>query len=178
MSDLTEQLRDADSAFYATGATFMKKSHLTHEEIIAYQELTAAEVSSVFFKLGVQKGSQLFWLMLQSYMIVTRAANAGWAFLKQLDDGDSRGMGEAAKSLRSAMHDYAPQHFSPHVADLEFAADCFEQFYDEAAKTSSREEMEELVFTWTERLRNAAKERRVPRASYQDIIDAYQEKKR
>lgn len=156
----------------------MKKSHLTHEEIIAYQELTSAEVSSVFFKLGVQRGAQLFWMMLQSYMIVTRAANAGWTFLKQFDDGDARGMGEAVKALRSAMHDYAPQHFSPHVADLEFAADCFEQFYDEAARTSSREEMEELVFTWTERLRNAAKERRVPRASYQDIIDMYQQKKK
>jgi len=178
MNDLAEQLRDADSTFYATGATFMKKSHLTHEEIIAYQELSSAEVSSVFFKLGVQRGAQLFWTMLQSYMIVTRVANAAWAFLKQFDDGDPRSVGEAVKALRSALHDYAPQHFSPHVADLEFAADCFEQFYDEAAKTSSREEMEELVFKWTERLRNAAKERRVPRVTYEDIITSYERKNR
>lgn len=165
-----DQTHDPASGFYAKDGPFMKKDHLKHGEILAYQDLSAADVMKLFADLGTSKGAQLFWLMLQSYKIVTRVANAGWEFVKMLDVGQSKGIAEAVAGLRRALHDYSPENFAPNVGELEYAANCFEQFYDEATKTKTREEMEELVFTWTDKLHNAAKERKAKATTSEDIL--------
>lgn len=58
--------------------------------------------------------------------------------------------------MQDAMSEYAPAHFSPHTVDLKFAAECFEQFYNEMATKQSMGEVEELLFLWTSRLQEAA----------------------
>lgn len=140
-----------------------KKTHLAIQEIYQYQDMTAVEISSVFFQLGVQKGAHLFYAMLQSFKIAARAANAGWSLVQLFQQFPSLiGSNELAKRLKdveNAFHDYSPDNFHPHLGDVEFAADCFEQFYNEAAGLNTKEEVEELLFQWTAKLRAEVEQR-------------------
>lgn len=144
-------LSDTNDPFYEYPA-MAKKDHLAVQEIYAYQAMSSAEISSVFFQLGVQKGAIIFHKMLTSFKIAARVANAAWGYVKACEE---KGL-DGPPSIVQALHDYSPDNFHPHVGDVEFAADCFEQFYNEAATLSTKEEVEELLFQWTARLKNEA----------------------
>ena len=130
-----------------------KKEHLEVQKIYAYQEMSAEELNALFEKLGVKDGARLFYLMLKSFGIASRVANAAWGFYKEWK-GQSNGIFTEEERLAEALHDYAPNHFGVPRGNLEFAAQCFESFYNEASTKQTKEEIEELIFQWTKRLRD------------------------
>ena len=170
-------LSDPNDPFYEYPA-MAKKDHLAIQEIYQYQAMSSAEISSVFFQLGVQKGATIFHKMLTSFKIAARAANAGWSLLQAIN-GDVTVMsairGDAAlhaalKGLQNAMHDYSPDNFHPHAGDVEFAADCFEQFFNEASVLTTKEEVEELLFQWTSKLKAQAAEKTAINPTIQEVV--------
>lgn len=152
---------------YGDWGLLMKKNHLSESEIQQYETLTLEEISSVFFKLGVSKGAQLFFVMLQSYRIAARVANAAWGLVQSNLQSP-----EELKRLQQALRDYSPNNFAPHRSDIEFAAECFEEYYNEAAKLMTMEEREELLFQWTAKLHRLAEQAPRVKLTAQDILHA------
>lgn len=128
-----------------------KKEHLEVQKIYTYQHMSAAELNEVFEKLGVKDGARLFYLLLKSFGLAARVANAAWGFYKEWKSSSSNVTVEEEK-LAEALHDYAPDHFGVTNGQLEFAAQCFEEFYNEASGMHTKEEVEELLFAWTSKL--------------------------
>jgi hypothetical protein len=156
-------------------ALMTKKEFLAVREIYQYQEMTVAEISAVFFQLGVQKGANLFYLMLQSYKITARVASAAYGFFKEWRD-KSNGIFAEEERLAEALHDYSPDNFPEfhNFSTLEFAASCFEQFYNEACTKQTKEEVEELIFEWTKKLQDQLEEKRagVQKATVEKVVIA------
>ncbi len=132
-----------------------KKEHLQVQQIYKYQEMSSEELVEVFEKLGIKDGARLFYLMLKSFGLAARVANAAWGFYKEWNK-KSDGIFREEEHLAEALHDYAPDHFGVPRGSIEYAASCFEQFYNEAAGKATKEEIEELIFAWTKKLREEA----------------------
>lgn len=138
-----------------------KKEFLAIREIYQYQEMNVAEIREVFFQLDGQKGANLFWLMLQSYKITARVAAAGWRIFQALKSvlkphEQVWVPPTMMDELEASLADFSPDNFPDfrNAATLEYAAECFEQFYNEACTKTTREEVEELIFEWTQKLRD------------------------
>ncbi len=134
-----------------------KKDYLAIQEIYQYQDMSESEISAVFFTLGVQRAATLFHLMLQSFKITARVANAGWRLFSVLrtvlKPNEKTWIPQTVMAeVEQSLHDYSPDNFRPHIADLEFASACFEQFYNDASTKETKEEIEELIFEWTKKL--------------------------
>lgn len=165
-------LSDPNDPFYEYPA-MAKKDHLAIQEIYQYQAMSSAEISSVFFQLGVQKGAIIFHKMLTSFKIAARVANAAWGLYDKINAGNvshELATSEDMKNLQQSLHDYSPDNFHPHAGDVEFAADCFEQFFNEAAGLTTKEEMEELLFQWTSKLKAQAAEKAVINPTIQEVV--------
>lgn len=148
-------LADPNDPFYSY-QNMTKKNHLAIREIYQYQDMDSAQIGSIFFQLGVQKGANLFYLMLQSFKIAARAANAAWRIHQVLREHGTELPwipSSVLDDLQRSLHDYSPDNFHPHLGDLEFAADCFEQFYNEVAVLETKEQVEERLFEWTKTLK-------------------------
>lgn len=164
---------DPNSDFYKWENFMNRKDHLDEKEIQRYEQLSSPEIGAVFCQIGVAKGAQLFTIMLASYRMASRVANAAWDYVKALDSEDVDAANAAMTRMRRALSDYAPSYFSPHTSDLEFTAACFEQFYEEACTKETREEVEELIFTWTKRIHDqlrATGPRTPPREMLEAIV--------
>ena len=165
-SVVSPNLSDPNDPFYSY-QSLMKKNHLKIQEIYQYQGMDTAQIGSIFFQLGVQKGADLFYLMLQSFKIAARVANAAWGLFETLrchpdilEEVDRRAdLREELTKVGRALNDYSPDNFAPHMGDLEFAADCFEQFYNEVAALETKEQVEERLFEWTKMLKEKLAER-------------------
>jgi len=157
-----------------------KQDHLAEKEIQELEKLDATGIHSVFFQLGVARGADLFRVMLTSYRLAARVANAAWKLVDVMKQTSSAGP-EHWAPLQKALADYAPSYFAPHTSDYEFAAKCFEQFYEQACTKPTREEVEELIFQWTIMLQEnaaAAGPKIPPKQLIEDIVkkakfDAY-----
>lgn len=140
-------------------ALMTKKEFLAIREIYQYQEMTAAEISAVFFQLGVQRGANLFYLMLQSFKITHRVATAGWRLFQAVKSVVKPHEHvwippSIMDEVGAALSDFSPENFPEFrvINHLEFAQRCFEQFYNEASTKTTKEEVEELIFEWGKRL--------------------------
>jgi uncharacterized protein YdcH (DUF465 family) len=156
-------------------ALMAKKTHLSIQEIYQYQHMDSAQIGAVFFQLGVQKGANLFHMMLKSFQIASRVANAAWGVYEKMNPTNvshELASSEAMKKLQQALHDYSPDNFHPHLGDLEFAADCFEQFYNEVAELKTKEEVEERLFQWTAQLREkiATRAEGITKLTVQEVV--------
>lgn len=129
-----------------------KKEHLEVQQIYTYQGMSLEELSTLFTKLGIKDGARLFYLMLRSFSIAARVANSAWGFYKEWKTG-SDGILTEEERMAEALHDYSPDNFGVPAGKFEFAAQCFEDFYNEATTKQTKEEVEELLFEWTKKLR-------------------------
>lgn len=130
-----------------------KKEHLEVQKIYEYQGMNLEELNAVFTKLGIKDGARLFYLMLRSFSLAARVANAAWGFYEEWKTTKERALNNE-DSLAEALHGYSPDNFGVPSNKYEFAAQCFEQFYNEAAAKETKEEVEELLFEWTKKLRS------------------------
>jgi hypothetical protein len=152
-----------------------KKEHLEVQKIYQYQNFTEEELDELFSRLGIKEGARLFYLMLKSFGIAARVANAAWGFYKEWQN-QSNGIFREEEKLAEALHDYAPDHFGVPGGHLDFAATCFEEFYNQASG-KTKEEIEELIFVWTKRLRDDLAAQRAKEAELQEKARQEQAKK-
>lgn len=131
-----------------------KKEHLEVQKIYEYQGMNLEELSEVFTKLGLKDGARLFYLMLRSFNLAARVANAAWNFYEEWKATKERAFSRTEESLAEALRGYSPDNFGVPTNKYEFAAQCFEQFYNEASIKETKEEVEELLFEWTKKLRS------------------------
>lgn len=129
-----------------------KKEYLEVQKIYQYQDFTNEELDELFEKIGIKQGARLFYLMLKSFGIAARVANAAWGFYQEWKN-HSNGIFAEEEKLAEALHDYSPDNFGVPGGHLEFAATCFEEFYNQASG-KTKEEIEELIYVWTKRLRD------------------------
>lgn len=152
-----------------------KKEHLEVQKIYEYQGLTNEELDELFEKIGVKQGARLFYLMLKSFGIAARVANAAWSFYEEWKN-QSNGIFREEEKLAEALHDYSPDNFGIPDGHLEYAATCFEEFYNQASG-KTKEEIEELIFEWTKRLRDDLQERRAKEQARIEALRQEQMKK-
>ena len=136
-----------------------KKEHLEIQKIYALQSMSARELEEYFSKIG-KDGARLLYLMLRSFQITSRVANAAWGFISKWRTVSvppvSNELYREIEGMQEALHDYSPANFQKSDSTYEFAATCFEEFYNQAETKQTREEVIELIFEWTCRLRSEA----------------------
>jgi hypothetical protein len=130
----------------------MRKNHLSNKEIQEFREMDSAQIGSLFFQKGVSTGAKLFHQLLESFEIANRVALAAWGYCKAIGNQDEYNAKEEYSSMEKALSEYSPGNFHPHVSDLQFAAEYFEQMYNEVCTKTALVDAQEVIFEYGARL--------------------------
>jgi hypothetical protein len=90
-----------------------RKKYLAESVIQHLEGLTPLELKAHLTGIAHEKLLDLVSQLLMSYRIVARVANLAWAVID----------GRPNDALVRALHDYAPNYFPPHQADIEVLID-------------------------------------------------------
>ncbi len=92
-------------------------------------------------------------LLVNSFKIAARVANAAWRTIKKLDatgvERSLHGYREAEQELRAALHDYSPGNWPPAPSQREYAARRLEELYEVASNALTREAVLEKIYEFT-----------------------------
>lgn len=134
-------------------STFMRRNHLTIEQIREFRGMDAASLGSIFYQKGVATAGKLFYQLLESFDIAHAVARAAWGYAKALENNDEYNAKEEWTNLERALHDFSPGNWKPHRSDLQFAKEYVETMFNDVF-TRPQEQWEETMFTYAKQLQD------------------------